>query len=270
MRMVIFRVPLRVALWVSCMLVCTGCMAALQSNGSVNSDPSVNVGDPAVRQETLIEGSQALTDTIAAENNPAGGPITNPLSTTVMTDTAAISPESVPDVAVPLPIPESTVPESPLSGDQPVAVAPTAMGTAVAPEPTPPSAPFAPQPPAAEVIEPPPLPQISHEERWRKQQVNREIFGFDKPYTTRGSELWWYDPVQQQHVILGSFSGDFVAQARFVVLGQGMEALEVPYRVNQSYGLTSISSVLLERIHAAGYDEWIETYIFVTPNVQPL
>lgn len=123
--------------------------------------------------------------------------------------------------------------------------------------------------PAATIVAPT-FPPLSNEERWRGQQVGRDVFAAPRAYTTTSSELWWYDPVNQQHVILGSFAGTFEAQARFTLLGQGVEALEVPYRVNQRYGLTALSPALVQRIAEAGYDEWIETYVFLTPNVRPL
>jgi hypothetical protein len=119
------------------------------------------------------------------------------------------------------------------------------------------------------VIVAPTLLPLSNEQRWRRQQVDRQPFPNMRTYTTTGSELWWFDPVQQQHIILGHFAGDFQAQARFTLRGQGIKALEVPYRVNQAYGLTAISPALLERIQAAGYGEWIETYVFEGPNVRP-
>jgi hypothetical protein len=68
---------------------------------------------------------------------------------------------------------------------------------------------------------------------------------------------------------LGSFAGDFEATATFTLRGQGIAALEVIYHVNQSYGLTAISSALVDRIHAAGYGDTIETYVFLTPDIQP-
>jgi hypothetical protein len=96
------------------------------------------------------------------------------------------------------------------------------------------------------------------------------VFDGLQPFTTPGSELWWYDPVNQQHVILGRITGDFAAQARFRLIGQGVDALEVPYQVNSSYGLTAISPALLGRIAAAGYEsDWIETYVFLSPDVIP-
>jgi hypothetical protein len=119
------------------------------------------------------------------------------------------------------------------------------------------------------VIIPPTLPVLTHEERWRSQQLDREVFDTQRQYTTNGSQLWWFDPVNQQHIILGNFVGDFQAQASFTLRGQATPALEVPYKINESYGLTSVSSVLVDRMHQAGYTDWIETYVFVTPNVEP-
>lgn len=90
------------------------------------------------------------------------------------------------------------------------------------------------------------------------------------PYATSGSELWWFDPVNQQPVILGRIAGDFVAQAQFQLRGQGIPALEVPYQVNASYGLTALSPALLGRIEAAGFaGDWIETYVYLSPDVTP-
>ncbi len=112
---------------------------------------------------------------------------------------------------------------------------------------------------------------LTNEERWRAQQQDRVIFDGLVGYSSRGSELWWFDPVNQHHVILGRLTGEFVAQAQFVTRGQGVQALELPYQVNTSYGLTALSPALLERIAAAGYgSDWIETYIFLSPDVTPL
>ncbi|MBP1465842.1 hypothetical protein EYB53_009015 [Candidatus Chloroploca sp. M-50] len=128
-------------------------------------------------------------------------------------------------------------------------------------------------PPAPEILPTlavPPPPQLTYEERWRLQQIDRQIFAAPIAFATTGSELWWYDPVQQQSVILGRINGPFVAQARFILRGQGVEAFEVPYQVNVGYGLTALSPALLERIRVAGFSDWIETYVFVGSNITPL
>ncbi|NTU77852.1 MAG: hypothetical protein HGA45_00370 [Chloroflexales bacterium] len=153
----------------------------------------------------------------------------------------------------------------------PATAAPTVPPTA------PPTAPLTIAPTSSVVTGPAPLPTLAlptppaltPEERWRAQQIDRRLFEAFRPYYTAGSELWWYDPTNQQSVILGRITGDFTAQAEFTLRGQGVQALEVPYQVNGGYGLTALSPAVLDRIRAAGYSEWIETYVFVGPNVIP-
>lgn len=181
-----------------------------------------------------------------------------------------------PPVAIPS-SPPAAQPTAPLPSLPP----PTAPGS-LAPDPstaTPPQATATfpptqpPPPPAGPTLPPlaiPTIPSISHQERWRAQQQDREVFPELLPFATSDSQLWWYDPVNQQHVILGVITGDFLAQARFRLLGQGLDALEVPYQVNVSYGLTALSPAILGRIAAAGYEsDWIETYVYFSPEVTP-
>lgn len=152
----------------------------------------------------------------------------------------------------------------------PATAAPTIAPTLTpAPPPQVPTSTVAPTIAAFPTLSLPTPEQQSPEERWRAQQLDRRPFDAPRPFVTTGSELWWYDPVNQQSVILGRIMGDFQGQAEFVLLGQGVPALEVPYQVNVSYGLTALSPVLLERVAAAGYTEWIETYVFLTPDVTP-
>lgn len=113
----------------------------------------------------------------------------------------------------------------------------------------------------------PTTPALSNEDRWRAQQIDRLVLDPVQMYRTTSSDLWWYDPVNQQSIILGTIAGDFTVQAEFVLRSQGRDALEVPYQVNRSYGLTALSPAILDRIAAAGYTEWIETYVFRAPNV---
>jgi hypothetical protein len=148
-----------------------------------------------------------------------------------------------------------------------------ASPTALEPTPEPTASTAAPQPTAPQQALPtlalPTLAPASNEERWRARQKGREVFAELQGYRTTGSELYWFDPLNQQSVALGVFTGEFVAQARFVMRGPEVEALEVPYQLNQSYGLTALSPAILERVRAAGYGDWIETYVVVTPNVSP-
>lgn len=182
------------------------------------------------------------------------------------------------DASPPAPLPP-TAPA--LTREPDPGMAPTRPGnlapdpaTAAPTLPTAPVAPTLPLPPVATSESLPPLklptaPPISYEDRWRLQQIDRQPFATPLPFTTLGSELWWFDPVNQQAVILGRISGDFLGQAQFTLRGQGVQALEVPYQVNVSYGLTSLSPALIERIRSAGYNDWIETYIFLTPDITP-
>ncbi len=171
---------------------------------------------------------------------------------------------SLPPSALPPPTRATSVaPAATITAETPSAVA-TATPTFVG---TPLPVVVSPSPEATFVLPPPPL--LTNEQRWRAQQINRTIFDLKRSYATASSELWWYDPISQQHVILGTFTGDFLAQAQFTLRGQGIEALEVPYQVNVSYGLTALSPALVARISAAGGKDWIETYVFVTPNIAP-
>lgn len=200
---------------------------------------------------------------------------------------AALQTGSGADVARPVALPTATVTAPPAAGGNmsptlpgsyapdPATAAPTVLSTAAPPASAtslPPASPVAPEaPPLAPqptLALPTPTP-LTNEERWRNQQIGRNPFEGPRPYYTTGSELWWYDPVNQQSIILGRIAGDFQGQAEFTLRGQGVAALEVPYQVNQSYGLTALSPVVIDRIRAAGYEEWIETYVFLTPNVIP-
>jgi len=114
----------------------------------------------------------------------------------------------------------------------------------------------------------PTLPALSPEERWRAQQLDRQIFPELRLYTTKRSELYWYDPINQQPVLIGTINGEFMAQATFFWRENSQPALEVPYQINRSYGLSALSPALIDRIRAAGYSDWIETFVFLTPAVQ--
>ncbi|WP_322513204.1 hypothetical protein [Chloroflexus sp.] len=114
----------------------------------------------------------------------------------------------------------------------------------------------------------PTLPVLSNEERWRAQQLDRQIFPELRLYTTKRSELYWYDPINQQSVLIGIINGEFMAQAAFTFRENNQPALEVPYQINRSYGLSALSPTLIERIRTAGYSDWVETFVFLTPDVQ--
>jgi hypothetical protein len=111
---------------------------------------------------------------------------------------------------------------------------------------------------------------VSNETRWRNQQIERQVFPQLTSYFTSRADLFWYDPVNQQHVLLGSIGGLFQAQAQFKLAYNGADALEIPYQVNQGLGLTALSPALVARIQAAGYSDWIESYVILSPEMAPL
>jgi len=160
-----------------------------------------------------------------------------------------------------------------------VPVAPTTVGSmapdpaTVVPTPTTPAVPALPSATSVAVAAPPlviaPTPERSNEQKWRDQQVDRQVLAPPHLYTTRNAELRWYDPLNQQHLVLGRLSGDFLVQATFVLRDPGLPALEVPYRINVSYGLTALSPAHVERLKAAGYVDWVETYVLASPEVYP-
>lgn len=169
------------------------------------------------------------------------------------------------------PAPWPTLPSLPTERPAATGLAPTITGSnspdpATAAPTLVPTYPPTPVPPRPEPTFPPlslPTPEpLTNEARWRAQQIDRQPFSRPLVFRTTGSELWWYDPLHQQHVILGRITGDFLGQASFTLRGQGMQAIEVPYQVGVSYGLTALSPALVERIRAAGFHDWIETYVF--------
>lgn len=165
--------------------------------------------------------------------------------------------------AVPMLLPSASVTVAPV-------VTHTATAALIVATPQPPTVvPPTPTIPPAPTLVLPTLPSLSPEERWRAQQLDRQIFDPPRLYNTKRSELYWYDPVNQQKVLLGILSGDFMVQATFTFREDGQPALEVPYEVNRGYGITALSPAVLERIRAAGYSDWIETFVLLTHDVQP-
>ena len=81
--------------------------------------------------------------------------------------------------------------------------------------------------------------------------------------------LWWYDPLTNQSVPIGTISGEFPVQAEFILRGAQQAALEVPYRINADFGLTAISEAVWERMKAAGYSQSVEAYVLRTDDTQP-
>lgn len=130
--------------------------------------------------------------------------------------------------------------------------------------------------PAAPTPEPTVNPAFSNvtlpgaEERWRYVQLDRTPLETVQTYTTPSRQiLWWYDPVLGRTVRLGEVQGDFPVQATFRFRGQEVDALEVPYEINVSLGIT-LPAATVEQIRNAGYTgPWIEAFIYKTEDIRP-
>ena len=110
----------------------------------------------------------------------------------------------------------------------------------------------------------------SSEERWRAQQIGRQELAQAQGYIAKSPiPLLWYDPATGQSLEVGTLIGEFTVKARFTLRGADRPALEVPYRINQDYGLTSISDALRDRMRAAADSESVEAYVFETEDVVP-
>ena len=55
--------------------------------------------------------------------------------------------------------------------------------------------------------------------------------------------------------------GPFTVWVQFVLCDGNRPALEVPYRINVDFGMTSISDAVKQRMLAAGYTESVEAYV---------
>lgn len=108
------------------------------------------------------------------------------------------------------------------------------------------------------------------QERWRYVQVDRAVLDGLQTYTTPARTiLWWYNPVFGREVKLGEIQGPFPVQATFRFRGQEVDALEVPYQINQSFGIT-LPPAIVDQIRAAGYEgDWIEAFVYQTSDIQP-
>ncbi len=116
-----------------------------------------------------------------------------------------------------------------------------------------------------------PLTQLpeTNQQRWRAQQQDRKVNNPPRLYIARNPvTLWWYDPLTSQSVPIGTISGEFPAQAEFILHGEQQAALEVPYIINVDFGLTAISEAVRERMKAAGYSQSVEAYVSRTADIQ--
>jgi hypothetical protein len=110
----------------------------------------------------------------------------------------------------------------------------------------------------------------TNEQRWRAQQQDRQVNDPPRIYVAPNpATLWWYDPLNNQSVPIGTISGEFPVQAEFILRGAQQTALEVPYRINNDFGLTAISEAVRERMQAAGYSQSVEAYVLRTADIHP-
>ena len=112
------------------------------------------------------------------------------------------------------------------------------------------------------VIRPPTPSQQTSEQLWRAQQVDRHLFDSPRAFVARPpATLLWYDPRTGQSLEIGTLLGEFQASAEFTLRDGDRPAIEVPYRINNDFGLTAISDALIQRMQAAGYPERVEAYV---------
>ena len=123
--------------------------------------------------------------------------------------------------------------------------------------------------PAVIIVPLTPMPE-TNQQRWRAQQPDRKVNDPLRIYVALNPiTLWWYDPLTNQSVPIGTISGEFPAQAEFTLRGAQQAALEVPYIINVDFGLTAISEAVRERMKAAGYSQSVEAYVLRTTDIQP-
>lgn len=165
-------------------------------------------------------------------------------------------------------LPTGGLPQAPTQAASPAITAePTGSisATAVLAASAPPAAPTS----GVVIVPRAPSPQ-SNQDRWRAQQIDRQALQQAQAYVAKNPvQLLWFDPVTAQSLEIGTLIGEFPVQARFTFRGTNSPALEVPYRINADYGLTSISEAVRERMRAAGYAETVEAYVIQTNDIVP-
>jgi hypothetical protein len=124
--------------------------------------------------------------------------------------------------------------------------------------------------PTPAVIITPQLSSQTNEQRWRDQELNRQVFDPPRLYVAQSHVmLQWYDPATGQMLEIGTLFGVFPVQAEFALRDGNRPAFEVPYRINGDFGLTAISDAVVQRMHAAGYQESVEAYVLQSDAIQP-
>ncbi len=159
------------------------------------------------------------------------------------------------------------------AGEPAAAVTPASPDVAAPPADA--AAPAAAAPPAATPTVNPVLANVQFptandlEQRWRAMQADRQTFEPHRQYVSPSYQIvWWFDPIFGQILPIGELRGDFEVQATFRLAGQWIEALEVPYHVNQQYDITVPPSIL-QRMQKAGRGEWADVFIYQTRDIRP-
>ena len=181
-----------------------------------------------------------------------------------------VQPTRVPISALPS-VPASTVPSAtPATADLATPFVTAAPEPAATVEVATPIKQLAATPTPAVIVVPITQAPATNEQRWRAQQQDRTINDPPRIYVAPNPvTLWWYDPLISQAVQIGTISGEFPVQAEFVLRGAQQAALEVPYRINNDFGLTAISEAVRERMQAAGYTQSVEAYVLRTADIHP-
>jgi len=183
------------------------------------------------------------------------------------TQTAGLPTRSPFETSVPAPAPSDIAGEptanQPIEATETLSAPPTAAAAPAIPEAALTATP-------AVVVIPQTAVPLNNEQRWRSQQVDRQVFDPQRLYIANNDvPLLWYDPVTSQSLEIGTIRGEFPAQAQFTLRSNRRPALEVPYRINQDFGLTAISEAIRARMRAAGYTDSVEAYIEQTEAVVP-
>lgn len=189
---------------------------------------------------------QPLVTPLARATRPAGATATrSPARATADATQVSVASSATPEIApsaAPTAAPAATITLSPTT----------------APSPTP------------AVIITPQITAQTNEQRWRAQELNREVFDPPRLFVANSPvTLQWYDPVTGQAVEIGQIFGVFPAQAQFTLRDGNRLAFETPYRINNDFGLTAISDAVVQRMHAAGYQESVEAFVLQSDAIQP-
>lgn len=109
----------------------------------------------------------------------------------------------------------------------------------------------------------------NNQQRWRAEQIDRQVLNPPQFYVaTKPTEVYWFDPVTGQSIVVGRIVGAFPAQASFTFRPSNTPALEIPYKIGQDLGLTALSPALTERLRVAGYMTYAEVYVLKDASVE--